>query len=51
MAHRRRQAEGLPEDAAVDVSVNPAEFLATVTVRQLKLLKAIAMELDPEIVH
>ena len=54
LAHRRRQAEGLPEDAVVVVDVNdvrPAEFLATATVRQIKLLKVIAMELDPEVVH
>jgi hypothetical protein len=56
LAHRRRQAEGLSEDAMVVVSgsdVRPAEFLATATVRQLRLLKAIAMELevDPVAVH
>ena len=45
--HGRRQAEGLAEDAVVNVDVDVAAFLQTATTRQLKLLKVIALELDP----
>jgi hypothetical protein len=47
LAHRRRQAEGLAEDAPMEVDVNPVEFLETCPTWQIELIKVIALELDP----
>jgi hypothetical protein len=42
LAHRKRRAAGLPDNAPVDVSVNVEAFMQTCSVRQLEMLRKIA---------
>src|SRR6516165_4993769 len=46
LAHRKRQADGLPDDAEVDVRVDVAAFLQTCSARQLRMLQEIASGLE-----
>jgi hypothetical protein len=46
IAHRKRQAEGLPEDASFDLKIDLVEFLSTCSARQLRLLHEIALGLE-----
>jgi hypothetical protein len=46
LARRKREAQGLPEDAGVDVEVDAAAFLETCSARQLRMLREIALGLE-----
>ena len=46
LAHRKRQADGLPDDAEVDVRVDVAAFLQTCSARQFRMLQEIASGLE-----
>jgi hypothetical protein len=48
LARRQRRAAQLPDDTLMEVDVNVEAFVATCSVRQLRLLREIALSLDIE---